>query len=634
MSIVSMKRLYAVVPKDERRKLLRSLSKIGCVEIETRENERTVKESSGSFENSSVVMTALSVLNKIAPPKKKLFSPKRVVSENELFSDDKKYEAYKTASEICALSSVYNKARDERTVFESEIKALSPWTNLDIPLDYKGTKTVSYLCFTVPSSVSRVEISEIAAKYASCINFVSSDNELHYISVFIHKTDEEAFSEELKPLGAAKISFKYHKTAEEQISVLRAGIADLTAEMEKTQSDIASFSDKTELLENAADAYLHESRQDELLSSVERTRETVILSGFVPKPEEEKVALIFVKHGCAFELSEPAEGDDVPTVLKSGKVSSPFNMITEMYGMPAYNSIVDPNPLFTPFYIVFFGFIMADLAYGLIIFLACLLGLKLMKPKGGTKDLLTVFTYCGLSSAIAGFLLGGFFADLVTVFSETFLGISVSMPVIWFDPLKEPMTMLILSLGMGAFQILFSMGISGYRQIKRGDIAGAIFDVGSWYLIFGGLIINFLLSKIGIYISAAGVLLLLCTAGRDKKGFGRITGGLGALYGITGYLSDLLSYSRIMALGLSGAVVGQVVNKMGAIGCKSVIGFIIFLLVFVIGHAFNIAISVLGAYVHTTRLQYVEFFGRFYEGGGRVFKPFTNNTKFIEIREE
>ncbi|MBQ7623896.1 MAG: V-type ATP synthase subunit I [Clostridia bacterium] len=634
MSIVSMKRLTAIVPRDERKKLLRSLYKIGCVEIETLENDSSVKESSGSSDSESIVLSALSELYRVSPGKKKLLSPKREVSEEELFSDDNNYEAYKTAKEICDLIALRNKSKEEIASTENEIKSLIPWVDNPVPLDFKGTKTVSFFCATIPSSVKKDAVIESVADYPCSVNIIRTDGELHYISAYFYKADEEQCFDNLKALGATKVSFKYRKTAKDEIACLRERIKELKNSVSDTEKNIALFADKKELLENAADAFAQESSRDELLSSVERTKETVILNGWIPEEESFRLQKIFESHGCAWELYDPEEGDDVPTALKSGKISSPFNMITEMYGMPAYNSIVDPNPLITPFYIVFFGFIMADLAYGLIILLGCLLGLKLMKPKGGTKDLLTIFAYCGLSSAVAGFLLGGFFADVVTVFSQTFLNKTVSMPVIWFDPLKEPMTMLIFSLALGAVQILFSMGVSGYRQIKRGDAWGAFFDVGSWYLIFGGLIVNFALSKVGIYITLAGVLLLLCTAGRDKKGFGKVTGGLGALYGVTGYLSDLLSYSRIMALALSGAVVGQVVNKMGAIGGRSIVGFIVFLLVFLVGHTFNIAISVLGAYVHTSRLQYVEFFGRFYEGGGRVFDPLVNKTKFINIREE
>ncbi len=634
MSIVSMKRLSAIVPKDERRSLMRSLYRIGCVEIETSENESSIKENSGSSENANVVLSALSELYRVSPGKKKLLAPKREVTEEQLFSDDNNYEAINIAKEICDLLSLKNKSKEAILSSENEIRSLSPWQNDPFPLGFHGTRTVSFYCATLPSSVKKEAIDELSSRYPCSVSVIHTDGELHYITVFVYKQYEEGLSDELKSLGVSKVSFKYKETAKDEIENLKNEIKRHKKVISESERSIAAFADKKELLENAADAFAQYSSRDEVLSSLSRTKETLLLQGWIPEAEAYKLEKIFEKHGCAWELSEPEEGDDVPTALKSGKIASPFNMITEMYGMPAYNSIVDPNPLITPFYIVFFGFIMADLAYGLIIFLGCLLGLKLMKPKGGTKDLLTIFAYCGLSSAVAGFLLGGCFADVVTVFSQTFLGKTVSMPVIWFDPLKEPMTMLIFSLALGAVQILFSMGVSGYRQIKRGDAWGAFFDVGSWYMIFGGLIVYFALSKIGLYITIAGVLLLLFTAGRDKKGLGKVTGGLGALYGVTGYLSDLLSYSRIMALALSGAVVGQVVNKMGAIGGRSVVGFIVFLLVFLIGHTFNIAISVLGAYVHTSRLQYVEFFGRFYEGGGRVFAPLKNKTKFINIREE
>ncbi len=634
MSIVTMKRLTVIAPKDERRKLLRALYRLGCVEIETAENEASETETSGSSDSKTLILSALSEVNKIAPHKKSLLSPKREISEEALFSEEQTEEAIKAASEVNELMNAVSSAKDEIAKAENHIKTLQPWEALEYPLSYEGTKSVAFLCATLPAQVQKEKIDEAVSGYACSVDILSSDSEQHYLSVLVHKNQENELIDSLKPLGFVKMAFKENATPLEEISILKGKITELRGLIDENQKAIASYADKRELFENACDACAQEKTRDDILSAVVRTRETVVLKGWTPEESSDKLEKLLSDFGCAWSLDDPEEGDNVPTALKNGKFVAPFNMITDMYGMPAYNSIVDPNPLITPFYIVFFGFIMADLAYGLIIFAACLLGLKLMKPKGGTKSLLTIFMYCGLSSAIAGALLGGFFADVITVFSETFFDKTVSMPVIWFDPLKDPMTMLIFSLVLGAVQILFSMGVSGYRQIKRGDPWGAFFDVGSWYLIFGGLIVYFALSKVGLYIAIAGVALLLIMGGRGKKGIGRITGGFSALYSVTGYLSDLLSYSRIMALALSGAVVGQVVNKMGTIGGRSIIGFILFLIVFLIGHTFNIAISVLGAYVHTSRLQYVEFFGRFYEGGGRAFKPLKNNTIFVNIREE
>ena len=287
-----------------------------------------------------------------------------------------------------------------------------------------------------------------------------------------------------------------------------------------------------------------------------------------------------------------------------------------------------------PFYVTFFAFIMGDAVYGILIALGCFLGLKLLKPKGTMRQMLTLFFYCGLGTIVAGVLMGGWLGDAVPAFTEAVLGKRVNLPPLWFNPMEEPMKMLIFSMVLGGIQILTGMAVAAWRQIRQGDYLGALCDTGGWYLIFAGAGLAVAGIGLGQRIALAGVLILLLLGGRDKKGLGRITGGLGKLYSITGFVSDLLSYSRIMALGLSGAVVGSVVNKMGAMGGQGLKGALIFIVVAVIGHTFNIAISVLGAYVHTSRLQYIEFFGRFYEDGGRSMHPLKTKTKYVEVIEE
>ncbi|MDP4110456.1 MAG: V-type ATPase 116kDa subunit family protein, partial [Bacillota bacterium] len=203
------------------------------------------------------------------------------------------------------------------------------------------------------------------------------------------------------------------------------------------------------------------------------------------------------------------------------------------------------------------------------------------------------------------------------------------------EPMSNPIAVLILALGLGVLHIFVGMGLSAYRMIKQGHIKDAVFDVGFWYLIIGGLISALVLGKPGLYVAAAGAAGVLFTAGRAKKSvFGKITGGLGALYGVTGYLSDVLSYSRLMALGLTTGVVATVVNAMGSLGGNTFLGWLLFLFAFLLGHSFNIAVNILGSFVHSCRLHYVEFFGKFFEGGGHPFTPLSIKTKYVEIIKE
>lgn len=266
---------------------------------------------------------------------------------------------------------------------------------------------------------------------------------------------------------------------------------------------------------------------------------------------------------------------------------------------------------------------------------------------------LRMFMYCGISTLVWGILFGGYFGDVVDVVSGVFFGHEVSIPALWFIPLNDPMRLLIFSMLLGMIHLFTGLGIKGYMCIRDKRYLDFFCDVVLWYLLLIGLILMLLpsslfysisqmtivfppalqtLSKGLAIIGAVGILLM---SGRSSKNPGlRIALGAYDLYNITGWLSDVLSYSRLLALGLATGVIASVVNQMGSMAGKGIFGAIVFIIVFIIGHVFNLAINLLGAYVHTNRLQYVEFFGKFYEGGGREFHPLRADTKYVDIKEE
>jgi V/A-type H+-transporting ATPase subunit I len=238
-------------------------------------------------------------------------------------------------------------------------------------------------------------------------------------------------------------------------------------------------------------------------------------------------------------------------------------------------------------------------------------------------------------------MFGGWFGDIVAVVSRNFTGHEVSLDPIWFNPIEDPMTLLYFSLALGIVHLFVGMGIKAYMQIKDGQWFEAVCDEGFWYLTILGLLgwlgggsVAPWLAVVGKWMAIVGALGLLLTGGRHNKGLGKITGGLGNLYNITSYLSDILSYARILALGLATGVIAQVVNTMGSMLGGGIKGAIFLVIVFIVGHALNLAINVLGAFIHTSRLQYIEFFGKFYEDGGEPFDPFRKKTRYIKISEE
>jgi V/A-type H+-transporting ATPase subunit I len=362
------------------------------------------------------------------------------------------------------------------------------------------------------------------------------------------------------------------------------------------------------------------------------TSSAVALLGWVPVPEEEKLSVLLEKYDCAWETFEPSydEQAQIPIKVKNSKLTSPMSMVTEMYSLPAYNGI-DANPLIFPFFTVFFGIMFADMGYGLLMFIAGLLVKKKARPRGTMKHMSELLIICGISTFVFGFISGGFFGDAIPVIAGMF-GHTVN---IWFlvdpilNPIKNPLTVLIGAMILGVIQILVGMSLNAYLLIRDGSWRDALYDVGSWWLLFAGIA----LGALGVtwYVCFAGIAALILTQGRHKPTIiGKIVSGVASLYNITSYFGDILSYSRIMALMLAGTVIASVVNTLGSLNGS----IIIFAVIFLIGHAFNIILNLIGCYVHTSRLQYLEYFGKYYRDGGRPFKPLAVNTKFVDILKE
>ena len=364
--------------------------------------------------------------------------------------------------------------------------------------------------------------------------------------------------------------------------------------------------------------------------------------GWMPAKAQPEVEALLKEYEFYYNIEEPDPDDEsVPVLLQNNSIVTPFEAVTGMYSLPGRHDI-DPTAILAPFYFLFFGLMLSDAAYGLILTTLCAIILKKYKLEGTTHRMIKMFMFCGLSTFMWGALFGGWFGNFFTVAAKTFFGKEFVIKPLWFDPLSEPMRLLVVSLILGAVHLFVGMGVQAYMDIKDGRLLDALFDIGLWYLLLIGIVLFAFGGKlgegavgIGKIMAIVGAVGILLTGGRKKKGiFGKLTGGLGSLYGITSYLSDVLSYSRLLALGLATGVVAQVFNTLGSLAGGGIAGSILLIVVFAFGTVFNIAINALGAFVHSCRLQYVEFFGKFYTGGGRPFAPFERKTKYIKILKE
>ncbi len=365
-----------------------------------------------------------------------------------------------------------------------------------------------------------------------------------------------------------------------------------------------------------------------------KTDSTFLLEGWLP---EECAARTVeeIRSECPsvfVQMLAPEERDAPPTLVRSAKIVAPYEQITNMYSPPKYREL-DPNPIMSLFFFVFFGLMIGDAAYGAILAaVGFALGLSKRFDKG-VKDLLLLVAMGGVSAVVWGALFGSYFAI-------DFGGTDVAL---WFNPLEDPMTLLILSIAMGVAQLAVGYVIKFVKLCMDKKPLSALFDAGSILLLFAALIClasTMLienapkgLTVAAIVLAAVGLALIVVFGGRKNKNvFGKVFGGLKGVYGLVNLLSDILSYCRIFGLGLATCAIGLAFNTLGEIifGIPG-IGYPVGVLILIPLHVFNLALCILGAYVHNARLQFLEFYGKFYDGGGRLFSPLGSKTKHIRF---
>ncbi|MDR2665714.1 MAG: V-type ATP synthase subunit I [Oscillospiraceae bacterium] len=641
MAIVKMKKLRLIVMRSQRDALMRDLNLLGCVEVTQPDGSRgeeelpgmPVREEDAGAESrraqGAALRRAIDVLNRYAPEKTPMFASMREMSADDFFAGRDEERLFALAAEIDEADSRLRRLDAEEIRLLGYIESLSPWESHKLPLDCEGTKTTGLLLGAVPVSTDLEALDAAMADAAPlCEVFrVSSGREQHCLCAMFARDSRQEVADVLRSRGFVAASHKgVNATAAQAISKTREELEQLSAEREELRAKIIGASVDRQALLYMLD--LTQARQAEAEASEKliATERTATLTGWIPAASEGALRDMLSQYVCALELRDPEDDEmaDVPVRLHNNPVTRPLSMVTEMYSLPAYNG-VDPNPLMAPFFVLFYGFMMADMGYGLVMVLAALI-VKRKKPRGGMRNFFDLLLLCGISTFVIGALTGGFFGDAPAQVAGIF-GATFTLPYTpLFDPVKDTTVVLITALAFGGVQIFTGMLISFIKTTKDGHFWDALMDQGSWWLVFGGIA----LGALGVtwYVMIAGFVAVVLTQGRSKPTIiGKLTSGLGKLYDITGYFGDILSYSRLMALMLAGGVIAQVFNTIGALTGNIVT----FLIIFIIGHALNMGLNLLGCYVHDLRLQCLEFFGKFYEDGGKPFKPLSINGKYVNI---
>ena len=524
----------------------------------------------------------------------------------------------------------------------TDLIMLEPWQSYDVPLEITETKFTDIDLGFVPITCDLEEL-EAAIKedneYTS-LREVSRDQEMIYLAIISTKRDVEFnIISFLKQWGYTPMPFGDFKgTAAENKERILKEITEMEKEADEIRAEIASHADELFQLKCLKDELDMEADREKIKSSLIKTRRAFFMEGWVPEPVQDNVAKVLNDAECSYEFSDPEEGEEPPVLLNTTKFAFPFQAITEMYSLPCYEGF-DPTNIFAVFYAFFFGIMLSDAGYGAVLTIACWLVLKKYPLEGTMEKMFKMFFMCGIFTVFWGVMFGGYFGDLFQVWASTVFGKEIVIKPLWFNPMDDPTKLLIFSLLFGCVHLFTGMGIDMYMKIKRGQTADAILDHVPWFMVIigagcwlGGGAISEALVKPGMYLVIGGLVILLLTGGRHANGvIGKVAGGLSSVYGITGWISDILSYARLLALGLATGVIASVVNLLGSMIGTGLKGAIALLIIGIFGHVFSMAINVLGAFVHSSRLQYVEFFGKFYEDGGEPFKPFLRNTTYVRI---
>jgi V/A-type H+-transporting ATPase subunit I len=637
-----MKRLHILALESDRNALFDKLQTLGCLEVSQQtdrladpEWSQLVHRDESLLEQQKqalgTVEAALASLDQYAPAKTGFLSPRPQAEAKDLFDEAARTRSMAVAQEVVSydreLTGIYEQIQKQT----ASMKSLEPWLSLDVPLNTHSTATVYTAFGMLPASVElealRKDLS-LSAEAAE-LYVASTDAEMHYLFFLCHISQEEAALDVLKSYGFSNTTFKgITGTAQETYDLAAKKLAVLEQQQQSLLETLRSYAPQRLSLQLAYDRITLEVQKETCKERLLSTDKAFFLEGWVTEPDVPALEALLSQYDCAYELLEPTpeEYPEVPVKLHNNKLTDSLNTVTEMYSLPAYGSL-DPNPLMAPFFILFYGMMMADMGYGLLMFFGCMFAIKKMRPKGGTYHLLSLIQYCGVSTFFFGAITGGFFGDLIPKIVELTTGNVISLPAL-FSPLDDALAVLIGSLALGLVQIFTGMGISMYKQCKRGQVMAALCNEGAWFLVFILAGVAALTGLVKPCIIAIVVVLVL-TQGYGQKGIlGKLMGIGGSLYNnITGYFSDILSYSRLMALMLAGAVIAQVFNTLGALTGNVVT----FLLISLVGNALNFALNLLGCYVHDLRLQCLEFFGRFYEDGGKPFEPIQIDTKYVDI---
>jgi len=648
MAIVKMSKFSLFAFDSERENLLHELQKFGYVHFDSLDDKEdlldegletvTIPESIGEVdEEISKVKYAIDLLSKYDEREtgiKAMIKGKESLSFEELEGRAAKIDYLPVYNELRQLASELDRINVKIKDLESQINEYYHWKGLNYPInDLNSLRQVKVFMGIIPKKMKESFNKDSLDLNYTYIEAISEDKDNVYLFAMSLEDEAEAFNEILRNNSFSSIKLEGEKTPREEINTINNEISSLSVKSGEITAKIKELSKNLPDFEIMYEYLMNKKLRLMASENFLRTDKVNVISGYIPTDMEEEFENAVkksLKDAYYLEIKE-AEKDDpnVPVLLKNSKFTETFESLTSMYALPLYNEI-DPTPLLAPFYLAFFGMMVGDAGYGIIMLIGTLIALRVANLSESQEKFIRFFHYLSYSTIAWGVIYGSYFGGIIPIKGLV-------------DPANQYQELLVGSMVFGLIHLFFGLGIKGYMYIRDKKYFDALCDVGFWYMAVAGGIVFLLtivtpmaaiVKTISLAVMVIGMVGIVLTAGRSAASVGgKLAGGLYELYGISGYVGDIVSYSRLMALGLSGGFIASSINMMmDMLFSKGILGIIIGIVVFLVGQLFNIFLSLLGAYVHTLRLTYVEFFGKFYEGGGRNFKLFRNKTKYINLK--
>ena len=658
MAISKMSYMTVVGMSQERDAVLEALMKQGAlqvIEADPESDESSQAASSGEFaENVDLrnrLVRTLEAIERRFPEKKAMFSGKPTVSEAEFEMSDYDVElARQLFNKYESAVERENELRSELNTLAQRQQELLPWRDIPLDLTVRETELTEIIYGTLRDERSLRElVAEINEEMATATVFhLGSTESKSPLLAFVEMKEDAPHlrarlaAYEFKALPTQVLEGTARRTLDKYAQQEKS----LEEEIERQVEQMKEVADQRLKLMLYHDVLLVRADKESVDRELSNTQYTFYFDAWIDAAKAEEVKRFLLENFDLAVTYRASEADEqYPVILKNNKFTESFEVVLEMYGSPS-SSEADPMPVMAPFYMVIFGMMLSDVGYGLLLLLGCLFMLFKAKVGGMMGKLARMLTLSAVASIIWGFIFGGFFGDLLTAATDG----RVNFPVLWFDPMQDPIKLLTFSLFFGVVHLFAGMALDIRNKQVAGDLIGGLLDNVSWYLIIGGLFLMLagplglvssaatveLLGQIAKWMIIVGGVIVLLFAGRGGSWnpLVRVGKALLSVYNnLTGFLSDILSYSRILALVLATSVIAQVVNIL-ATGGSGIGGVLMFLIAGGAGHMMNLALSGLSAYVHAARLQYVEFFGKFFEGTGEYFAPFRRNTKYVEIESK